>query len=95
MHTTMPEAISHNSTLKTIWLGGNNIEDAGAAALVEGAEGITAENSTALNAVAGEGYEAAVGELAGRVARSTGPRTACGGIGLGAQAQALSQPWVP
>ena len=40
MHTTMPEAISHNSTLKTIWLNGNNIGDVGATALAEASEQI-------------------------------------------------------
>ena len=40
MHTTMPEAIRHNSTLKTIVLAGNNIEDAGATALAEASEQI-------------------------------------------------------
>ena len=40
MHTTMPEAISHNSTLKTIWLNSNNIGDVGATALAEASEQI-------------------------------------------------------
>ena len=40
MHTTMPEAISHNSTLKKIWLNGNNIGDVGATALAEASEQI-------------------------------------------------------
>ena len=40
MHTMMPEAISHNSTLKTIWLNSNNIGDVGATALAEASEQI-------------------------------------------------------
>ena len=40
MHTMTPEALRHNTSLKTIWLSGNEIGDAGAAALAEASEQI-------------------------------------------------------
>ena len=40
MHTTMPEAIRHNTSLTTIRLDSNKIEDAGATALAEASEQI-------------------------------------------------------
>ena len=38
MHTMTPEALHHNKTLQEIYLGGNEIKDAGAAALAEASE---------------------------------------------------------
>ena len=40
MHTTTPEAIRHNASLKEIRLGANQIGDVGATALAEASEQI-------------------------------------------------------
>ena len=40
MHTMTPEAIRHNTSLKEIWLGSNQIGDVGATALAEASEQI-------------------------------------------------------
>ena len=40
MHTTTPEAIRHNASLKDIRLGANQIGDVGATALAEASEQI-------------------------------------------------------
>ena len=40
VHTTTPEAIRHNTSLKEIGLSGNKIGDAGATALAEASEQI-------------------------------------------------------
>ena len=40
MHTTTPEAIRHNTSLKEIWLDANQIGDVGATALAEASEQI-------------------------------------------------------
>ena len=41
VHTMMPEALRHNTTLETIWLNSNEIGDAGATALAEASEQIS------------------------------------------------------